>query len=131
MDFLKILDFGSVEIDTLTGKEGNDTFSLWGNTIRAGSLPHYLFNGDNDYALITDFNSNEDTIELLGEAGGGVDLFPELQQVEYSLGASPLGLPQGTGIYVENLCTQPDLIAVLQGVSPTGVSLSDSYFQFV
>ena len=63
--------FGSIEVDTLIGREGNDTFSLWGNTIRAGSLPNYLFNGNSDYALITEFNSNQDIIELLGEAGRG------------------------------------------------------------
>jgi hypothetical protein len=49
----------------------------------------------------------------------------------YSLGASPQGLPGGTAIFANNLGTQPDLVAILQGVDPGSVSLSEPYFKFV
>ena len=91
------------------------------------SGPSYRFNGNDDYALITDFNKTEDFIELRTTDGRG----STPTTVEYSLGASPSGLAQGTAIYVNNLGTQPDLIAILQNVSPDSVSLSDSYFKFV
>ncbi len=85
--------------------------------------------GNNDYALITDFNSSEDAIELALTEFTSAGPSSTSQTVEYSLGAAPSGLPQGTGIYVENLGTQPDLIGILQGVDPSSVSLTDSYFQ--
>lgn len=129
-------DSGVDQIDTLTGNAGKDTFTLEdfaGLGFARGPL--YVGSGNEDYALITDFNLNEDTIRLattdglpkLASDGQTVVATP----VEYSLGATPSGLPQGTGIYVENLGTQPDLIAILQGVDPSSVSLSQPYFQFI
>lgn len=38
--------------------------------------------------------------------------------IMYSLGTSPKGLLQGTALYADNLGAKPDLIAILQGVSP-------------
>ena len=117
---------GSEEIDVLTGEAGKDTFSLKDGLVKAFIVPSYIGSGNNDYALITDFNKGEDVIELIEFTFGGP--FTSSQPVEYSLGASPSGLPQGTGIYVNNLGTGPDLIAVLQGVSPDSVSLTEPYF---
>ena len=119
---------GREEIDVLTGEAGKDTFILNDVRVRGFAGPSYIGAGNNDYALITDFNKGEDVIELIEFTFGGP--FTSSQPVEYSLGASPSGLPQGTGIYVNNLGTGPDLIAVLQGVSPDSVSLNEPYFQF-
>jgi Ca2+-binding RTX toxin-like protein len=126
---------GAGEIDTLIGGAGKDTFQLWSSNGAFGSPSapsgigaSYRFNGNVDYALIADFNKSEDTIELRTKDGSTVD---SGVTVEYSLGASPSGLPQGTGIYVNNLGAQPDLIAILPGVDPNSLSLSESYFKFV
>lgn len=126
---------GAGEIDTLIGGSGNDTFQLWSTngafgtpSSPSGSGPSYRFNGNVDYALIADFNKSEDTIELIKKDGFALDTGVT---VEYSLDASPSGLPQGTGIYVNNLGAKPDLIAVLQGVDPSSLSLCESYFKFV
>jgi Ca2+-binding RTX toxin-like protein len=51
--------FGNGEVDTLTGGAGRDTFVLG-----AGSEVFYDQGGNSDYALITDFNINNDIIEL-------------------------------------------------------------------
>lgn len=121
---------GGGEIDILTGGAGKDTFRLEGGSIHPGTGPSYRFLGDRDYALITDFNLREDTIRLAtidtpsGSTQAGV-------AVEYSLGASPDGLPPGTAIFVNNLGATPDVIGILLGVQPNSVSLSAPYFQFV
>lgn len=122
---------GSGEIDVLIGGAGEDTFVLnsynaaYGDPT-AGNGPSYRFQGNNDYALITDFNKSEDFIELRSKETG-----PRTVTVEYSLGATPEGVPQGIGIYVNNLGAQPDLIAILPGVDPNSLSLSEPYFKFV
>lgn len=116
---------GLNEIDRLTGGTGSDTFVLAGAGGAAFSSS-YIRGGNSNYALITDFNKSEDKIELARREGDG----RQSVEIEYSLGAAPSGLPQGTGIYVNNLGTQPDLIAVLQGVNPNSVSLTEPYFQF-
>lgn len=120
---------GNREIDILTGGRGADTFNFKSSGAgRDGIGVSYWFASNADYALITDFNKNEDVIRLAKtESGPGV--YPDIT-IEYSLGAAPEGLPQGTGIYVNNLPgAKPDLIAILQGVSPNSLSLSGSYFQ--
>ncbi len=119
----------------MIGGAGKDTFQLWSSNGAFGSPSapsgigaSYRFNGNVDYALIADFNKSEDTIELKTQDGYTIN---SGVTVEYSLGASPSGLPQGTGIYVNNLGAKPDLIAVLQGVDPSSLSLSEPYFKFV
>ena len=121
------VDVGSVQIDTLTGGAGEDIFTLEDTTPSGfGVGPLYLGDGNKDYALITDFNTSEDVIQLASTDGNP----PIGDAVKYSLGASPSGLPEGTAIFADNLGTKPDLIAILQGVSPDSVSLSEPYFQF-
>ena len=116
---------GLNEIDRLTGGDGSDTFVLAGSG-GAAYESSYIRGGNSNYALITDFNLSEDKIELARVSGTN----RLSQDIEYSLGAAPSGLPQGTAIYVDNLGTKPDLIAILQGVEPNSVSLSQPYFQF-
>ena len=52
---------GYFERDTLTGGAGVDTFIL-GETIQA----YYATQGIQDYAVITDFNHNQDKVQLYG-----------------------------------------------------------------
>jgi serralysin len=98
-------------IDTLTGGEGEDLFVLGGESSSASGeiIIHYNEAGNDDYALITDFDQTQDEIKL----GGSID--------DYSLGSSPTDLPEGTAMYQEN-----ELIAIIQGISD--LSLSGDYF---
>lgn len=119
--------FGTREIDTLTGNSGSDTFQLWGGSARGGMKVYYNSQSTADYALITDFNSSEDIIQLTSVTGSGSS--PSV--VSYILGASPDGLPTGTGLYVDKPDTQSDeLIAILQGVTPDSISLNGNYFSY-
>ena len=102
-------------IDTLTGGMGEDTYVLGGQSAdlageEATVTIHYDEAGNNDYALITDFNPVEDTIHL----GGATS--------DYHLGSSPINLPTGTALY-----QGAELIAIIQGNSQ--LSLDESYFQ--
>ncbi|MEG4012330.1 MULTISPECIES: VWD domain-containing protein [unclassified Microcoleus] len=100
---------GIEEIDTLTGGGGSDIFVL-------GDVTNtYYDNGDSDYALITDFNASEDSIQLQGKADDYV-LVPFSQANQ-----------TGTAIYRKG--AQNELIGILQGGS--NLSLSGSYFRFV
>jgi Ca2+-binding RTX toxin-like protein len=102
------------EKDTLTGCEGCDTFVL-GDT----SNVYYTANGNNDYALVTDFSKSKgDVIKLKGNAG------------DYVLDSLTLGSTSGTGIFYKGTTgTGHELIGLLQGVS--GLSLNSSAFSFV
>ncbi|MBD2772633.1 calcium-binding protein [Iningainema tapete] len=115
--------FGRGEIDTLTGGSGDDIFVL-GAVISGSDVVFYndgssSTGGRGDYALITDFgfasdtfSRGEDRIQLAGSRSN------------YSLGASPSGLPSGTGIFFNNGTSE--LIGILQGVSLSSVSLTNS-----
>ena len=105
---------GLNEIDELTGGTGEDTFVL--AQIPPGSETVNFYDdgdtssaGTDDYALITDFESDLDAIALAGETS------------DYSLGASP----EGTGIYV-NDGSSPELIAIVAGIEVDSLSLSNS-----
>lgn len=118
-----VIDMGQGEIDVLTGGAGKDTFTLGGGNNHSGYIgPFYLAAGNSDYALITDFNKDEDKLSiqrpLTSNVGGGT----------FSLGASPDGLPSGTGIFLERSGRDPELFALLQGVEPNSLSISGSYF---
>jgi RTX calcium-binding nonapeptide repeat (4 copies) len=111
-------NLGKGEIDTLTGNEGNDTFVL-GSNLPNGTPVVFYNDGDaatagtGDYALITDFETGNDTIQFTGSAAN------------YSLGEAPTGLPSGTGIFYDN-GTTPELISILAGISPVNLNLSQS-----
>jgi serralysin len=111
---LLVISLERLGIDTLTGGTGEDTFILGGNPDSIADVdgsPVFLYDraGNEDYALITDFDPNEDKIVL----GGSKD--------DYVLGSSPSGLPEGTGIF-----RQEELIAIVQGSS--NLSLNENYF---
>ncbi|MBE9168975.1 hypothetical protein IQ238_16125 [Pleurocapsales cyanobacterium LEGE 06147] len=98
-------------IDTLSGGQGADLFVLGGNSQTQSEIViHYDEAGNDDYALITDFNLDEDKIFLGGSKN------------DYRLGSSPNDLPVGTALYRED-----ELIAIIQGSSE--LSLNESYFQ--
>ncbi len=108
---------GLTEIDTLVGGQGSDTFVL-GNT-STGAYYVGVNNqaiGTSDYALISDFNSSEDIIELNGT------------QADYRLGTSPAGLPSGTAIYYT--AGRNELIAIVQG-SPITTLNENTSISFV
>ncbi|MDF0552331.1 hypothetical protein [Kamptonema sp. UHCC 0994] len=101
---------GIEEIDTLTGGGGSDIFVL-------GDVNNtYYDNGDTDYALITDFNASEDSIQLNGKAD------------DYLLVPFSQANQTGTAIY-RKASAQNELISILQGGS--NLSLSGNYFSFV
>lgn len=98
---------GKGEIDRLSGGAGRDRFIL-------GNSQGVFYRGqrNNDYALILDFNSSEDVIQIAGS------------KANYSLGSAPSGLPAGTALFSNQ--GGSDLIAIIQGSS--GLNLSASYF---
>lgn len=113
-------DFSYIGLaDTLTGGAGKDEFIL--GTAERGLVYGLTDYSANDYGIITDFNTSQDIIQL-----ANFDYFT-LEPVQYVLGSSPIGSPQGIGIYIDQ---ETDvLVAVVQGVS--NLSLEGSYFRFV
>lgn len=98
--------------DSLTGGEGSDRFVLGGKTEpgaenSSASVVHYDQAGNEDYAVITDFEPVEDVIMLGGSAN------------DYRL------VNSGTS---SDLYIGDELIAIIQGDAQ--LSLSESYFQF-
>jgi Ca2+-binding RTX toxin-like protein len=114
-----ILGFG--EVDILTGNEGSDTFVL-------GTFNKVFYDDGNsqtastsDYAVITDFQTTQDLIRLHGTSA------------DYVLGASPISGVSGTGLYLDNSAVGEtnELIAIVQGIEPSSLSLDSSYFNYV
>ncbi|MDJ0567859.1 MAG: hypothetical protein QNJ53_02320 [Pleurocapsa sp. MO_192.B19] len=101
-----IRKFDNEEFDTLTGGGGADRFIL-GELFESDSLlfgnsepVYYDKAGIEDYALITDFNPEEDLIQLAGET------------TDYSLANTPDDLPEGTAIYLGAI-EDNEVIAIL------------------
>lgn len=119
---------GVGEIDTLTGGVGADKFLLGAvEGTRSGWQPYLYYDdgnsqsaGTNDYAVITDFDSSQDSIKLLGSAK------------DYILLNSTGSLPAGTCIYFDKPGSEPDeLIGIIKGVSSSSLNLNASYFDYV
>ncbi|MGL5074885.1 MAG: calcium-binding protein, partial [Waterburya sp.] len=109
--------FGKGEIDTLQGKVGSDRFVLGDATQTFYNDEDNGSEGIEDYAVIQDFNPNEDVIEL-SEAEG-----------IYLLGSSPIEGISGTGLYIDQLDSETDeLVAVIEGISPDDLDINASYF---
>ncbi|MBD2772632.1 calcium-binding protein [Iningainema tapete] len=116
--------FGRGEIDVLRGEGGNDVFVL-GTVINGNDVVLYndgtsSSRGTGDYALIEDFGfagdsfaRGDDKVQLAGTRSN------------YSLGSSPVGLPTGTAIFFGS-SSGGELIGILQGISLSNVSLSNS-----
>ena len=101
------------EIDRLTGGQGADTFVL-GNK----ASYFYVGSGDNDYALIQDFNGHEgDIIQL------------KWNSADYVLGSISKGQITGTGIFLSS--DSNELVGIIEGIQPQAISLSQSAFQYV
>lgn len=117
------------QIDILTGGTGVDNFLLGAASYyKTSKIDSYVFYDDEntttagtkDYALITDFNSSQDVIELAGTAAN------------YILGSSPSGLPTGASIFLDKPNAEPnELIGIIQGVNSSSLNLTASYFTYV
>jgi hypothetical protein len=106
---------GIGEIDTLTGGTEGDRFILGDANRSYYDDGDTTTNGIGDYALITDFNSTQDVIQLWGPTSN------------YILGTSPIAGITGQSIFLDKPDTEPnELIAILQGV--TGLTLSSTAF---
>ncbi len=111
---------GRGEVDTLAGGGGVNTFVL-GDSSRAYYDDGIANNpGYSDYALIQDFNSNQDFIQL--KSGVNYLISPSPVAAPVGVPPSSIGLPQGTGIYIDSdglsgLSSNDELIAIVQGVS--------------
>lgn len=102
---------GENEIDSLTGGEGADIFVL--GDAKTG---YYGQTGNSDYALITDFDTTVDRIQLHGS------------YADYLLTQSPDGLPAGT-LILSQAGNTDELIGIVAGNS--NLSLEGDYFSFV
>jgi hypothetical protein len=113
-------NFGVGEVDTLLGSSGRDTFVLGD-----GDRVYYddgdpLTKGEQDYALILDFNAREDVIQLQGSADlYRLDFFP-----------SSLGAIDAVLSYDPDVTARAETIGLLSNVSEF-LSLSDPAFTFV
>jgi hypothetical protein len=110
-------NFGMGEIDSLTGGFGKDTFNL-------GDKNNVFYHGKGifDYALIKDFQVNQDTIVLNGS------------ESNYVLGKiNDADLPKGTGLYfdVDNSADFTTGVDDLIAVVTQNVSNFDRGFSFV
>jgi len=103
--------YGLHEIDTLTGGSGHDVFVLGVKSTIFYADHKAATEGTGDYALITDFQSSTDRLQLQGKAS------------QYYLGASDVPGVSGKGLYHEDGATD-ELIAILQ--SAGGSELTDA-----
>lgn len=120
-DILTGIDFNATypgvrEFDTLTGGNRKDKFILGERSKSYYNDANNATLGTGDYALITDFDSKQDVIQLHGVASS------------YVLGRAPVGLPAGTAIF-QKTSGQDELIGIVQGDS--GSTIGSSYFTFV
>jgi serralysin len=107
------------ETDTLTGGAGKDTFVVGDKDEIRYIDADSQTSGDYDYALITDFNIKEDTIQLKGSAQMyGLDFFTTSGRVDAAI------------IYDPNTEARGEVVSIVQGVSEN-FSLSEPYFSFV
>jgi subtilisin family serine protease len=114
------IGFGAGEVDTLTGGAGSDTFVLADETRVYYSDGDPSTTGDSDFALIRDFDSSEDIIQLQGSTD-----FYELDLFPTSTGSINAALIYDPGVLVRG-----EVIAILEDVS-IDLTISDPAFSFV
>lgn len=112
---------GKGSIDTFTGGSGSDLFVLSNSTTVFYNDTNNSNSGLADYALITDFNSTADKIQLEGSAN------------KYLLGSSPFADVSGKAIYLDTnnnkaFNSTDELIAIVSG--STNLNLTASYFVY-
>lgn len=108
------LEGGNTKKDYLYGGTGADTFILGSQYSFAGGV-YYDIVGNGDYAVINDFNRNQDLIQLAGE------------QSDYSLKKSPISVGAAaadTAIYYNK-----EIIGIVADAS--GLNLGSKYFDYV
>ena len=113
-------NFGTGEQDTLTGGGDSDAFILADTNSIFYDDGNNFAAGDDDFALITDFNPSNDTIQLQGSA----DLY-ELDFFTSSEGTIDAKLTYDAGV-----TATAETIAVLEDVG-SDLSIDDSAFTFV
>ncbi|MCC5666039.1 hypothetical protein LC653_19470 [Nostoc sp. CHAB 5784] len=112
--------FGTGEVDILTGSSGSDTFVLGDSSFLYYDDGKSWTTGESDYALITDFDFNQDFIELKGSRDFySLDFF-----------TSATGTTDAALIYDPGVIATDEVIGVLQNVS-LDLNLSSSAFTFV
>lgn len=112
--------FGAFEQDTLTGGQGRDLFLL-GNSDRVFYDDRSAStSGEFDFALITDLNTSQDTVQLTGSADRyRLDFFVS------DVGSTDVSILRDFGA-----AQRDELIATLQNVS-SNLSLVDPVFTYV
>jgi beta propeller repeat protein len=106
--------YGAGTVDTLTGGKGRDSFVL-GDEARA----YYddgdpLTTGESDYALITDYNSGQDTLQRNGTAS--------LYITDYF--TTPEGRVDAAMIYDPGVAARGEVIAILQGTAASSTTVT-------
>ena len=97
---------GVGEIDRLIGSKGADTFILGNKTTAFYNDKNATNSGIDSYALISDFDVDEDVIRL-----------SSANSQTYYLAGNPYGTSSGTGIYLDNDGTNDELVGLLEGVN--------------
>ncbi|WP_413160638.1 calcium-binding protein [Capilliphycus salinus ALCB114379] len=129
--------FGNNEDDTVFGDRGDDTiYGGQGDDELTGGTGSDLILGDRGedtltgitgrgkgYTLIEDFDPQEDTIQLVGNA----DTYELVDTGDIETNSS-VNLPSGTGIIYEDSDGSKELIAVIEG--DTSLDLNANYFDF-
>ncbi|MGH2414886.1 MAG: hypothetical protein ACRDEA_14585, partial [Microcystaceae cyanobacterium] len=81
-----------------------------------------LTDGGSDYAIITDFSTSEDFIQLYGSA--------EFYSLDFFTPSSGTGTIDAAIIYDPGVTARGEVIGIIQGVS-SDLSLADPSFTFV
>jgi subtilisin family serine protease len=111
---------GVSELDTLTGGNGRDTFWLADANGVYYDDGDALTTGESDYALIKDFNQNQDFIQLQGTA--------DLYSLDFFTSAE--GSQNAALIYDPGTTARGETIGILENVT-ADLSVSDPAFTFV
>ncbi|AFY79638.1 subtilisin-like serine protease [Pleurocapsa sp. PCC 7327] len=112
--------YGAGELDVLTGFSDSDTFVLGDASRVFYSDGDPLTTGESDYALISDFDSSQDIIQLHGA----------IAQYDLDFFTTSSGSINAALIYDPGDAARGELISILQNV-PTDLNLGSPAFSFV